>query len=1190
MTKSNLNLSIAEMADPLHHIPETFTIGIFAPLAKPIPPLGYGGTEWVIFSLVRGLLELDIEGVELRIIIYASGDSTIIEHLPEELRSRIDLAKISPQGIWQMALNNEEKGRLSAHYYHKAVQKMREDALAGKIHVIHNHAPPLLKEVDLASLTEDFGIPIVNTFHTPIFKDQYERCKKYWNNPQFYFVSISDGQRKGDFLQFDRKTLPPPINWLSTVYNPVKMPPARVVTEDKQKNPKFKISPDEENPYFTFLGRCIEEKGPDLAIRMIQKINNKEDDKVGLKLIMPAIDLTNDFDQHNWDTVLGFIYIPDALKQINGLIDHIKGTTGDDELQHCWSQLDDIAANPDNRKDKRLLWIPGDNIGDKKYDIMAGSKGLLCPNQWVEPFGLMLVESFLSGTPVVVTRLGSVEEIVIDRKTGYILNLETQEKIVTEGAKAIKKLLSGKDEITRENCYQQGRRFSIEAAASGYFNAYVEAFQKLTEIFHNAGEMRKRIERVMSYLVHASDESETLGKINIEDQFKAEDETLEGILRNVNAAFLILLVGISHPFYEEAEQYLKKMLKHGTTDIEAAITFYTAGLDIIRNEIIELGTIDHEFADKLKRLDDWVSDPAHLTNTRETIRRIWEVFYPEGVPMLEEDSRNKAIAALRKKREVKITKPNQAPIQNPGRELLLTSNILLTTPLDDQHMASLSDPLKERARWIKENEQQQYYYDHPIPMGIRSEASEIKYGLSMLANAFRFERQRGTVGTEDELDVVLSVSVTHTGLHGLARDYIDGVINKTDTASLNIHVFTEDDTKYLINNILTPAAKRYLNDVNPDILHEIFGVDGKYGRHYNFLKAILAFWNVFVDSQKKGTFKIDLDQVFTQQELVEQSGMSAFEHFLTDRWGAQAEDNWGQEVTLGMIAGALVNVKDFWSHHQHLLSQPDVMLPKDFPVGLKEDELIFYSRGPQAASTIAEMIPSEAGQAENVARQRIHVTGGINGILLKHLMRYRPFTPTFIVRAEDQAYLLSTLFDGPPEKLPLLRYLHKDGLVMRHDKEAFVGEAIEAAKVGQWIADYERLLFFTFYARELSWSLERIKDAIDPFTGSFVSHIPFTITYVRMALKAAILFKEGSDSQGFELVRMGAQRLHQTIQELNDGDEMVRKTYERQRRAWHIYYDTLENIKQKLEEKDPFAQALLKHAQTLVQRTRVKNK
>ncbi len=124
---------------------------------------------------------------------------------------------------------------------------------------------------------------------------------------------------------------------------------------------------------------------------------------------------------------------------------------------------------------------------------------------------------------------------------------------------------------------------------------------------------------------------------------------------------------------------------------------------------------------------------------------------------------------------------------------------------------------------------------------------------------------------------------------------------------------------------------------------------------------------------------------------------------------------------------------------------------------------MFFSALPQAISTRAEMMERYDGPAiDGVGRalERIHVTGGTNGIRVDALRRHRPFTPTFVGRAEDQAYILSTL--GRPG--PRLAYAHAAGLIMRHDKDAFAGEAIAAAHVGKLIGDDVRILVFSAYA------------------------------------------------------------------------------------------------------------------------------
>ncbi len=57
-----------------------------------------------------------------------------------------------------------------------------------------------------------------------------------------------------------------------------------------------------------------------------------------------------------------------------------------------------------------------------KRALLAGARALLFPIDWSEPFGLVMVEAFACGTPVVAFRRGSVPEIVEDGITGYVVD------------------------------------------------------------------------------------------------------------------------------------------------------------------------------------------------------------------------------------------------------------------------------------------------------------------------------------------------------------------------------------------------------------------------------------------------------------------------------------------------------------------------------------------------------------------------------------------------------------------------------------------------------------------------------------------------------------------------------------------------------------------------------------------------
>lgn len=682
---------------------------------------------------------------------------------------------------------------------------------------------------------------------------------------------------------------------------------------------------------------------------------------------------------------------------------------------------------------------------------------------------------------------------------------------------------------------------------------------------------------IVKKLTGTDRENIPMSKVNVCGQFNPDQEDNASIAASLNAAFLISLSGAPHPLYNDASDYLK----HFEDDPlwSPIIQFYTNGLRLIEAEISERCSTDEGFRHTVTEVNSWLSGPDHERKPLETVGMFQRLFFPEGLDICE--NRSRKIAELREKRKIAITKLNPLPICDPAREILFTSNILITVPDLSEGMQGLAlgPALKQELEHLA-GEEQKYWYDHPVPVGVPPDQNEILYGLEGLDEAVAFEKERGTIAKDTKITCVLSVSVTHSGLQKLAKKYIEEELKKEKAIRhLNVYVVTEADTEKMIADVLAPAAGKYLREKNCDLLNTIIGVDGEYGRHYSFLKAVAAFWQVFINDNIRGTFKIDLDQVFPQQELVEQSGLSAFEHFKTPLWGAEGTDSNGEKVELGMIAGALVNSEDI----KESLFTPDVRFPT---TEVTAEQLIFSSILPQALSTEAEMMTRYSNndpEWNNVCIQRIHVTGGTCGILTDSLRKYRPFTPTFIGRAEDQAYLLSVLL---PDNKSRLRYVHKDGLIMRHDKEAFAEEAIKMAANGKLIGDYIRILMFSYYAQALPCPFDEIKKSIDPFTGCFASSIPLTVVYLRFALKAAAFFASNDPevySQGVVFQKTGTRRLEDAIQHLTRKPNPLIAKFQEEKEGWDLFYDILDNVETSIKKGDTFALALKEKAGQLME-------
>ena len=685
--------------------------------------------------------------------------------------------------------------------------------------------------------------------------------------------------------------------------------------------------------------------------------------------------------------------------------------------------------------------------------------------------------------------------------------------------------------------------------------------------------MQKKLETIMTQLVGTGKGTGPLTGIDIAHQFRPDETAAEATWRNLNAAFLISLCGSSHPYGSGAGKYIEYLNTQSVWKVP--VDFYEECRSLIHREIQKRYNRDKNFQRNFDRLLAWIENPPNLPSKVKTQKSVWRVFFPEGVPFLE--NRKEGIEALRRKRSVQITRLNSRPIKDPANEILFTSNILLTVPASTIRIDDLDLPETAKVQ-LREaiREPQRYWYDHPIQIGVETKKNEIAYGLYGLDQSVAFEKERGVIDKNAKLQCILSVSVTHEGLHKPARPYLEGVLKEAGPIRhLRVTVLTESDVNKLIEEILEPACRHYFGRIDTDMLHETVGVDGEYGRHYTFLKSISAFWQVFLNPAVRGTFKIDLDQVFPQHVLVEETGLSAFEHLKTPLWGAEGTDADGRAVKLGMIAGALVNEKDI----ARSLFTPDVAFsPRD----IDGEGWIFCSSLPQAVSTEAEMMCRyRTGDLNGRERciQRVHVTGGTCGILVEDLRRFRPFTPGFIGRAEDQAFLLSVLSETSGERL---RYAHKDGFMMRHDKETLASEAIRSARIGKLVGDYIRILMFSYYARGLPGSVQHTKHLLDPFTGCFISYMPITVVGLRFALKGASLFQAGETEAGRDLLQMGTRRLREVITELAETRNPLKERFLNEKKAWGLFFDLLDKVEADLKTGDPFALELKRRASNLM--------
>src|SRR5262249_12435771 len=105
----------------------------------------------------------------------------------------------------------------------------------------------------------------------------------------------------------------------------------------------------------------------------------------------------------------------------------------------------------------------------EKSEFLGDAAALLFPIDWPEPFGLVLIEALACATPVIAFRAGSVEEIVDDGVTGFVV------ASVPEAVEAVGAL----DRLNRAACRRAfEKRFTATRMAKDYVRIYREVIAR----------------------------------------------------------------------------------------------------------------------------------------------------------------------------------------------------------------------------------------------------------------------------------------------------------------------------------------------------------------------------------------------------------------------------------------------------------------------------------------------------------------------------------------------------------------------------------------------------------------------------------------------------------------------------------------------------------------------------------------
>jgi glycosyltransferase involved in cell wall biosynthesis len=105
----------------------------------------------------------------------------------------------------------------------------------------------------------------------------------------------------------------------------------------------------------------------------------------------------------------------------------------------------------------------------EKSEFLGDAAALLFPIDWPEPFGLVMIEALACGTPVIAFRAGSVEEVVENGRTGYVV-ASVPEAVEAVGA------LGRLDRATCRRAFEN--RFTATRMAKDYVRIYREVIAR----------------------------------------------------------------------------------------------------------------------------------------------------------------------------------------------------------------------------------------------------------------------------------------------------------------------------------------------------------------------------------------------------------------------------------------------------------------------------------------------------------------------------------------------------------------------------------------------------------------------------------------------------------------------------------------------------------------------------------------
>lgn len=149
-----------------------------------------------------------------------------------------------------------------------------------------------------------------------------------------------------------------------------------------------------------------------------------------------------------------------SVKKVKGAIDIVKKTKGESIYILGGHRLNlNMGFRFTLTPRARFFGMVG---GEEKDRLINGSKGLIFPVKWNEPFGIALIESLYYGCPIFATPYGALPELIHD-EVG-VLSSHSSELVYA---------IQHAEEFSRETCHEYARDcFNSSVMAQHYLKKY----------------------------------------------------------------------------------------------------------------------------------------------------------------------------------------------------------------------------------------------------------------------------------------------------------------------------------------------------------------------------------------------------------------------------------------------------------------------------------------------------------------------------------------------------------------------------------------------------------------------------------------------------------------------------------------------------------------------------------------------